>query len=165
VAFDAFLKLGDVKGGSTDADHKDEIVVREYSFGVSNTGSVGSASGGAGAGKATFTDLSFTMPMSVASPKLVLACASWTHYSDAVLTLRRAAAGKTGHEFFRVTLKTVLVSSYQNAGSSSDDAPHESVTLTFGAMKLEFVSQSPSGSTGPVASSGWDRTKNEPYNE
>jgi len=164
VAFDAFLKLGDVKGGSTDATHKDEILVREYSFGVSNTGSVGAGGGGAGAGKAAFTNLTFTMPMSVASPTLMLACASGTHYDTAVLTLRRASSGKNAPEFFRLTLKTVLVSSYENAGSTSDDAPVESVALTFGALKVEFVPQTASGASGTKASAGWDRTKNEPYN-
>ena len=164
MAFDAFLKLGDVKGGSTDAAHKDEIVVREYSFGVSNTGSVGAGGGGAGAGKAAFTNLNFTMPVSVASPKLMLACASGAHYDTAVLTLRRAGGAKTAPEFFRVTLKTVLVSAYQNAGSTTEDAPVESVALTFGAMKVEVVPQTPSGAQGQAASAGWDRTRNEPYN-
>jgi type VI secretion system secreted protein Hcp len=162
VAFDAFLKLGDVKGGSTDAAHKDEIVVREYSFGVSNPSSVGSASGGAGAGKASFSDLTFTTPLSAASPKLLLACASGAHYDTAVLTLRRS--GTKPAEFFKITLKTVLVSSYQDAGASSDDTPTDSITLAFGAIRIDVFTQNPSGGTAPPPSSaGWDRTKNQPY--
>jgi type VI secretion system secreted protein Hcp len=163
VAFDAFLKLGDVKGGSTDAAHKDEIVVQEYSFGVSNPSSVGSASGGAGAGKASFSDLTFTTPLSVASPKLLLACASGAHYDTAVLTLRHSGGTKPA-EFFKITLKTVLVSSYQDAGGSSDDNPADSVTLAFGAIRVDVFTQNPSGGAAPPPSSaGWDRTKNEPY--
>jgi type VI secretion system secreted protein Hcp len=162
MAFDVFLKLGDVKGGSTDAAHKDEIVVKEYSFGVANTGSVGSASGGAGAGKATFSDLTFTTPVSAASPKLMLACASGTHYDTAVLTVRRTV-GKNTQDFFRLTLRTVLVSSYQDHGSSADDNPMDSVTVAFAALKIDFMPQSPSGAAGPTTSAGWDRTKNEPY--
>ena len=163
MAFDIFLKLGDVKGGSTDAGHKDEIVVNSYSFGVSNTGSVGSASGGAGAGKASFSDLNFTAPVSVASPKLMVACASGAHYDTAVLTLRRAGSGKGAQDFFRLTLKTVLVSSYQDGGSTGGDVPVDSVTLAFGAMKVEFMPQTASGAAGQTASAGWDRTKNQPY--
>ncbi|MCA1844416.1 MAG: type VI secretion system tube protein Hcp [Actinobacteria bacterium] len=165
MALEIFLKLGDVKGGSVDAAHKDEIVVNAYSFGVSNTGSVGSASTGAGAGKASFSDLTFTTPVSVASPKLMLACASGAHYDTAVLTVRRSPGGNGGaaQDFLRLTLKTVLVSSYQDAGSSGDGAPMDSITLAFGALKVDFVPQSASGAPGQTASAGWDRTKNQPY--
>jgi type VI secretion system secreted protein Hcp len=163
VAFDAFLKLGEVKGGSTDAAHKDEIVVREYSFGVNNTASVGSTGGGAGAGKATFSDLTFTTPLSVASPKLLLACASGVHYDTAVLTLRRSGGTKPP-DFLKITLKTVLVSSYLDAGASSDDTPLDSITLAFGAIRVDVFTQNPSGGTAPPPSSaGWDRSKNQPY--
>jgi len=161
MAFDVFLKLGDVKGGSTDAAHKDEIVVKEYSFGVSNTGSVGSPGGGAGAGKASFSDLSFTAPVSAASPKLMLACASGAHYDTAVLTVRRSGA-KSPQDFFRLTLKTVMVSSYQDAGSSTDDVPTDSVTLAFAALKVDYLSPTASGAPGPSTSASWDRTKNQP---
>lgn len=166
MALEMFLKLGDVKGGSVDAAHKDEIVVDAYSFGVSNTGSVGSASSGAGAGKASFSDLSFTTPVSVASPKLMLACASGAHYDTAVLTVRRSVGGNSGaaaQDFFRLTLKTVLVSSYQDAGSSGDGAPLDSITLAFAALKVDFVPQGASGAKGQTTSAGWDRTKNQPY--
>ncbi|HZQ76135.1 MAG TPA: type VI secretion system tube protein Hcp [Acidimicrobiia bacterium] len=166
MALDIFLKLGDVKGGSVDAAHKDAIVVNAYSFGVSNTGSVGSAGSGAGAGKASFSDLTFTTPVSVASPKLMLACASGTHYDTAVLTVRRGAGGSGGaaQDFFRLTLKTVLVSSYQDAGSSGDGTPMDSITLAFAALKVDFVPQNGSGAAGQTTSAGWDRTKNQPYN-
>jgi type VI secretion system secreted protein Hcp len=163
VAFDAFLKLGDIVGDSTDARHKGEIVVEAYSFGVENTGSAGGAGGGAGAGKASFTDFVFTTAMSAASPQLMLACASGKHFPDALLTLRRSG-GKGSFEFCRVTLKQVLVSSYQDAGTAADNIPVESVSLNFGAMKVEFSTQSPSGAAGPTSSGGWDRTKNAPFN-
>jgi len=163
MAFEAFLKLGDVKGGSSDAAHKDEILVKEYSFGVSNTGSVGSATGEARAGKASFSDLTFSAPASVASPRLMLACASGAHYDTAVLTLHRSGSGKAAQEFFRLTLKTVMVSAYHDAGSSTEDVPMDTVTLAFAAMKLEFLPPTTSGAPGKGASAGWDRTKNQPY--
>ncbi|MDQ1507936.1 MAG: type secretion system secreted protein Hcp [Actinomycetota bacterium] len=163
MAFDAFLKLGDVKGGSTDAAYKPDIVVREYSFGLSNPSSIGSPSGGTGAGKASFTDLAFTTPLGEASPKLLLACASGAHYDIAVLTLRRSGGTKPA-EFFKITLKTVFVSAYSDAGASSDDTPTDSITLSFGAIRVEVFTQNPSGgATPPPSSAGWDRTKNAPY--
>jgi type VI secretion system secreted protein Hcp len=92
----------------------------------------------------------------------MLACASGAHYDSAVLTVRRTG-GKNPGEFFRLTLKTVLVSSYQDAGSSTEDNPMDSVTLAFGAMKIDYMPPTPSGTAGPSTSAGWDRTKNQPY--
>ena len=57
MATDLFAKLGDIKGESLDAQHKDEIEVLSFSWGVSNTGSSRSGGGGSGTGKAVFQDL------------------------------------------------------------------------------------------------------------
>jgi type VI secretion system secreted protein Hcp len=91
----------------------------------------------------------------------MLACASGAHYDTAVLTVRRTGA-KTPQEFFRLTLKTVLVSSYQDAGSSTDDSPTDSVTLAFAALKVDYLPPSGPGAAGPSTSASWDRTKNQP---
>ncbi|MEW6477243.1 MAG: type VI secretion system tube protein Hcp [Actinomycetota bacterium] len=163
MPFDAFLKLGDITGDSTDAAHKGEIVVQAYSFGVSNTASLGSATGGAGAGKAVFSDLNFTTAMSSASPKLLLACASGKHFPDAVLTLRKAGGSKGALEFCKVTLKEVLISSFQDAGASAENLPTDSATLTFGAIKFEYFTQDPSGKTVPAASGGWSQKENKQF--
>lgn len=162
MAFDAFLKLGDIVGDSTDARHPGEIVVQYYNFGVANTASIGSATGGAGAGKATFSDFTFTTAMSAASPKLLQACASGQHFPEALLTLRRTG-GKGPLEFCKVTLKEVFISSYQDAGASSENIPTESVALAFAVIKFEFVAQDASGAPGKTAAGGWDRAKNQPY--
>ena len=58
MAVDVFLKLGDIKGESKDAKHAGEIDVLSWSWGVSQTGTMG-VGGGGGAGKANFSDLNF----------------------------------------------------------------------------------------------------------
>ncbi len=55
MATDTFLKLGDVKGESTDDKHRDEIEVLAFSWGMSQPGSM--SGGGGSAGKVTFQDL------------------------------------------------------------------------------------------------------------
>ena len=42
---DIFAKLGDIKGESLDAKHKDEIEVLSFSWGVTNTVTPGAAAG------------------------------------------------------------------------------------------------------------------------
>ena len=164
MAIDAFLKLGDIAGASTDKVHKGEIDIESYSFGVANTATIGSATGGAGAGKATFSDFTFTTPISVASPKILLACAQGSHFPTAVLSVRRAGgATAPTTDFLKVTLSEVFVSEYHDAGSvGGDDVPQETVTLAYGAIKVEFTPQDPTGRPGTKVTGGWDRRTNQP---
>ena len=67
-----FAKLGDIKGESPDAKHKDEIEVLSFSWGVANAGSAGPGGGG-GTGKPAFQDLSIVHNIDKASPS------SWRH--------------------------------------------------------------------------------------
>src|SRR5262249_1825873 len=96
MASDIFAKIGDIKGESLDSKHKDEIEVLSYSWGVTNAGSMAHGSGG-GEGKASFHDLSFVHQIDKASPVLMQACATGTHYKEATITHRKS--GKGQHEY------------------------------------------------------------------
>ena len=109
MATDIFAKLGDIKGESLDAKHKDEIEVLSYSWGVTNAGSMGYGSGG-GEGKATFHDLSFVHKVDKASPVLMQACATGTHLKEAIITHRKA--GKEQQEYLTVKFQDIQISSY-----------------------------------------------------
>ena len=50
MASDIFAKIGDIKGESRDAKHKDEIEVLSWSWGVTQTGSVTRGAGGGAVG-------------------------------------------------------------------------------------------------------------------
>lgn len=131
MAYDAFLKIDGIDGESNDKTHKGEIEVEAFSWGVSNVASpVGG--GGAGAGKASVQDFNFTMPMSKASPNLMLACAIGRHFSTATLTLRKA-----GLEFLKIRLSDVLVSSYSTGGTTGGTFPEDNVSLAF--VKIDFL--------------------------
>ncbi|WP_200822635.1 type VI secretion system tube protein Hcp, partial [Caballeronia arationis] len=70
MAVDMFLKLGDIKGESADAVHSEEIEVLDWSWGVLQTGSTHSGTGG-GTGTASVHDLSFSKYVDKASPTIV----------------------------------------------------------------------------------------------
>lgn len=109
---DYFLKFegGAAPQGETqDSKHKGEIELLSWSFGVAQAASVGSATGGGGAGKANFGTFDFAAAVSKASPKLLLACAGGDHFTKATLTCRKA--GKDQHEYFSVVFDQVLVAS------------------------------------------------------
>ena len=156
MALKIFLKLADIKGESTDSKHKDEIVVQSWAWGIAQQ-VIHSNGGGSGAGKASFEDLHFTHQIDKASPLLMLACASGRHIRDATLTVRKA--GKTPQEFLIVKLKDVLVTSVDPA---VNDDTHESVTLNFAQVDLEYKPQKADGSLGPGIHFGWDLQANRP---
>ena len=129
---DYFLKLDGITGDSTDAKHKGEIEVESFSWGVSQTASVGG--GGAGAGKAVFQDFHFTSLVTKASPSLMLKCANGTHLKNAILIARGQDQRGGSSEFLKITLSDVLVSSFTDAGGEGQGpSPHmnEAVSLSY----------------------------------
>jgi type VI secretion system secreted protein Hcp len=136
MAFDAFLKLGDIKGESTDRDHKDEIVVESWSWGLGNTAGPGAGSGG-GAGKVSIQDFHFTMPVSKASPVMMQACAMGKHLKDATLSARKA--GERQQDFLVIKMSDVLISSYQTEGHTDADIPLDSISLNFTKVEFDYT--------------------------
>ena len=137
MATDIFAKIGDIKGESVDAKHKDEIEVLSFSWGVANSGSAGSGSG-SGAGKATFQDLSIVHGIDKATPELLKACATGLHIKDATITHRKA--GKGQQEYLIIRLNDVTITAVSHAGA--EDQPYlESVSLKFAKVDLEYKPQ------------------------
>ena len=142
MATDIFAKIGDIKGESVDAKHKDEIEVLSFSWGVANSGSA-APGGGGGAGKATFQDLSIVHGIDKATPDLLKACATGLHIKDATITHRKA--GKGQQEFLIIKLNDVTITAVSHAGA--EDQPYaESVSLKFAKVDLEYRPQRQDGS-------------------
>ena len=79
-----FLKLDDLKGGSRDKNHKDQIDVLAWSWGMSQ----GMSSGiGSSRKKVNVEDLSITKYIDKASPGLIRAVCSGKVFKEALLTL------------------------------------------------------------------------------
>ena len=136
MAVDVFLKLGDIKGESTDAKHAGEIDVLSWSWGVSQPGTAASG-GGAGAGKVSFSDLNFTHNVDKASPLLMKACATGQHVKEATLVSRKA--GKGQQEYLIIKMSDVLVTGVQP--SSTGEHPMENVSVKFAKIDLEYKPQ------------------------
>ena len=133
---DYFLKIEGIAGESMDSKHKGEIDVESWSWGANNTGSHATGSGG-GAGKVQMQDFHFTMKLNKASPSLFLKCATGEHLKEAVISMRKAGGGQ--HEFLKVTLSDLLVSSYQTGGATTDDLPTDQFALNFAKIEFDFA--------------------------
>jgi type VI secretion system secreted protein Hcp len=147
-----FLTLDGIPGGSTDAEHAREIDVTAWSWGLANTGPVGSG-GGSGAGRSTVEDLQVVAPLSVASPRLFLACAAGTHIAHGALTGVRSGAAPV--EFLVLTLHDVRVSAYR-VGDEAVDLPKDRFALAFGRIEVRFTPQDALGQAAPPVVAGWD---------
>jgi type VI secretion system secreted protein Hcp len=141
VASDIFAKIGDIKGESLDDKHKDEIEVLSWSWGMTNASKLTTGSG-AGAGKASFHDLSFTHKIDKASPVLMKGCATGQHIKEATITRRKA--GKDQHEFLIIKMSDVLITAVADADSEGSNL--ENVSLAFAKVDLEYRPQKADGS-------------------
>ena len=137
-----FLKIGNIKGESTDSKHKDQIEVFSWSWGVTNTATVGTGGGG-GVGKSSFSDLNFTHRYDRAAPLLWRACAVGQHFTEA--TLVGTKQGKAAQDYLIVKMSDVVVTSASASDSSGGDAM-EAVGMKFAKVDVEYKPQKADGS-------------------
>jgi type VI secretion system secreted protein Hcp len=143
MAADIFAKIGDIKGESPDDKHKNEIEVLSWSWGVTQSGSMGHGSGG-GEGKAHFNDFNFTHHIDKASPVLLKACATGEHIKEATFTVRKA--GKGQQEFLIIKMNDIIITGVAPSGAGEGAATAEHVALQFAKVDLEYKPQKPDGS-------------------
>lgn len=162
MAIDIFLQLDGVTGESQDTTYKGAIELQTFSYGVSNTATIGSATGGAGGGKANFDKLMVTKTADIASPVIFQNCALGKHYKKATLICRKSGgtAAKPGQEYFRVEFGMVFVTEYNHVGSPTDDGLVEHITFAYGAIKETYQGQKSDGSLSGKAEFGWSQIKN-----
>jgi type VI secretion system secreted protein Hcp len=142
MAADIFAKIGDIKGESLDAKHKDEVEVLSWSWGVAQSGSISPGPGQA-QGKAKFNDFNFTHHMDKASPVLLKACATGAHIKEATITVRKA--GKEQHEFLIIKMNDVLITGVGMNNSGAAAATVEDVAMQFAKVDLEYKAQKADG--------------------
>jgi type VI secretion system secreted protein Hcp len=146
------LKSPDVSGEATDTDHKGEIDVVSWSWGIQGSTDVAT---GQAAAKAKLTELRIVKRIDRSSPVLMQLAKNNKVTELATLTLRKA--GSTPLTFFKIELKkvrvtAVIVESTNTVAAASTDLV-ERVNLGFEHVTVTYT---PQGSTG--AKGGGDVT-------
>lgn len=149
MATDIYLQLDGIKGESADAQNKEAIEISSFSWGASNNA----------AAKPVFTKLTAHMPTSMAGPQLFNACVKGTHLKDGLITVRKAGNGT--HPYLTIKLTDVIVDSYTLDDARTDDAPVESISLSYGQIEFDYTQQKADGSGGGSADAGWDLKNNK----
>lgn len=143
--------------GTTD-DMNLSVEIMSFSFGVENPTTIGSATGGAGAGKVQFNELTVKKTTDAASPKFFKNCATGAHYQSVILEVRRANATDS-KTFLTFKFGTVFTTKIDWSGPG-DEGPEESITFVYGTLRIEYTAQNLTNST----LFGWDQVKNTELN-
>lgn len=145
AAVDYFLKIDGIPGESTASGHENEIDLESWSWGVSNASTIGSATGGAGAGKIRHDPLVITKHVDKATPKIFLACANGQHIKSLVLTGRRSEQG----DYLVYTFSNVICVSDKHSGTGGELAMEE-VSFNYSKVQIDFKPRPPTGGVGGV---------------
>jgi type VI secretion system secreted protein Hcp len=135
-------KHGLIKGESQDQQHKGEIEVLSWSWGMQGRASLG---GGAATGKAIINDLKIVKKIDSASTALMLALRTNEQIQKAILTLRKA--GKSQLEYLKVTIEQGRVMSLTIDAGDTAGSPEvvERVSFSFNKIEVEYVPQGKDG--------------------
>jgi type VI secretion system secreted protein Hcp len=151
------MKIDGVQGESRDKTHKAEIDVLAWSWGMSQSGTA-HMGGGAGAGKVSVQDLSFTKYVDVSSTDLMIACCNGKHFTEANLTVRKA--GENPVEYIKIKMEEVLISSVSTGGAGGEDRLTENVTLNFAKVGVEYAAQDEKGAEKDKKNMTWNIAEN-----
>jgi type VI secretion system secreted protein Hcp len=151
MSTDTHIKFDGVEGEATHADHKGEIEVLSWSWGVSNAGGI--SGGGSGKGKADPGEFNFMHLYDKASPNLAKKCAQGLHFKEVTVTSRKAGEGQK--DFLKIVMKEVFVSSCSPSGSSGGDIA-EAVSMSYGSIDFAYKPQDETGKLGGEVKFGWN---------
>ncbi|WP_299153910.1 type VI secretion system tube protein Hcp [uncultured Tateyamaria sp.] len=168
MSFDAFMYIPGVKeveGETQDEDMSKEKAweILSFEIGAENNINIGSISGGGGAGKATFKELTVTKKTDTASCGLFLKLCEGAHFDDAHIVLRRSggATSKSGVTFLQFDFKLLMVQDISWSGSDGDDICEETLVMQYGAMKVTYHAQDKQGKMKEHSKAMWSRVKNK----
>jgi type VI secretion system secreted protein Hcp len=149
MSSDCFLKLKGITGEAGDADHKDEIQITAWDWGVS-------ASDGlpGGASRGDTRNLVVTHKVDAASPALMVYCVRGTIIPNAVLTMRKAS-GSRPLPYFTAKLEKVRVADVVTA-LRADGETSEIVSLAFEKVEVTYTPQMSSGGGSGAVTQQWN---------
>jgi len=128
----AFMKLGDIKGEATDAEHKDWIIIESVSAPATP------ATSGQATGKRQHKPFVITKAVDRASPMLQEASTSGKHFPTVVIEIAASDEGRA--TYLRYKLENVVISSYSTGGSAGGGVPMEEIAFNYEKIKISSTS-------------------------
>lgn len=146
---DMFLKLesarsGPVKGESTDPAHGGEIIIDDWSWGMSS----GSTMGAGASVRTALSELRIVKKTDTASTALMSVMRNNDPVKRAVLTVRKA--GGAAIDYFTLTIERGRITSFEV--NASDDEPMLTETLSIAFEKIDIQYHAQDGKGAKLAS-------------
>ena len=140
------------------------VELRSFSLSAENPVTIGSTTGGAGAGKARFNPLLVEKAVDRLSPSLFMISASGAHFPTVQIFVRKAggSAPQGAKPYLAYEFSMVYVTQVAWSGGGGDEAPAEQVTFNYGALTLGYYSQTSDGSFDTLTKLGWSQITNMP---
>jgi len=160
-----FLRLGDIKGESTDAKHKDQIEILSFTQTWINEVNVGSSSGGAGAGKVQCGPVILMKNIDKSSPLLLKSVATGGHYGDAVISFQGAGdpmnRASLPADYYTITMGTVFVQELSQTDEKDPNRVFEKLVLRAQTFEFKYQPQNTKGGVvGTPVTFKWDCAEN-----
>jgi type VI secretion system secreted protein Hcp len=157
-ASDVFLKLGDIKGESRDAEHKDEIDVLSWSWQMSAPQSSTLDGTTRTSGRSIIRPLLVKKYVDKASPKIAMALLQGAVIPQAILAVRKA--GDSFQEYLVITMDNVIVTHHAN--ETGPDRELETVALSFSKLCYKYTEFDGEGSAMGNIEECWDIETSQP---
>ena len=138
-----FLALNGVKGDSLNSTYKGWFEVSGFDFDLANSANIGSATGGAGAGKLTFSPLTLTLDSNTGLAPLLAMAATGATLNGATLV----GVNDAGQQVYHLDLANVSVTNVEHHAEAFPEAG-PTLTLRYGQIELETFT--PNGTGGVV---------------
>src|SRR5438105_10233323 len=110
IWFEKSVRGVDVPGDGSHTAHPSGFEIKDFSFGVENPTTIGSATGGAGAGKVKFNEFTIHKNVDSASPAFFRNCCAGAHYDKVTVAMRKAGGDpkNAGAPFLVYTFQTAF---------------------------------------------------------
>ena len=137
-----YLKIGDIKGESSDKEHKEWIIIDSLQQGIFRDGSLIRDN-------ARFEDIVIKKGVDKSTPKLQEAIAMGSNFPDIEIELVRDYPSSGEQTYYRVELKNVKITSYllNSAGLDEATISNEQISLNFEEIKIIYAEYDKQGSS------------------
>lgn len=152
MAFEAYLKIGDIPGESQRVDHEEEIDIHDMRWGVERSMPASIGRGRRARSRADIKPLVLHKYFDAASSYLALAVNQGKRFREVVLAVRKDS-GEAHLDYLVITMENVVLTSYQVASNRedlSDMLLEEEIEIDFERATLTYRMLNDDGSAGTV---------------
>ena len=124
-----YMKMPDIDGESRRADHEGEIDILAIDWSMAQAANMQQGSGRTSS-RASVNPVGITKTYDASSPYLALACMQGKAFDEVIISFRQDS-GEAHLDYLVITLKNVVISSYNMNGSAMGEEITDALSLSF----------------------------------